>query len=159
MRPRRYIKLLKKNWGEKKFLDPPPRENRAQKRKTRQKWPILGLKRAKYDRKNELLKFLIINSLKGSKTRNLAKNYNFSLIFSQFIGFFRVKKAFFGGLGPISVNIRLFRDKYDIKTPKNHRRLNTGHFLTDICHLGSRIRPIYQIMALECQKLTQNVQR
>ena len=42
----------------------------------------------------------IINPLKGSKTRNLAKNYNFSLIFSQFIGFFRVKKAFFGGLGP-----------------------------------------------------------
>ena len=81
-------------------MDPPPRENRAQKRKKRQKWPILGLKRAKYDRKNELLKFFIINPLKGSKTRNLAKNYNFSLIFSQFIGFFRVKKAFFGGLGP-----------------------------------------------------------
>ena len=86
--------------GEKNFLDPPPRENRAQKRKKRQKWPILGLKRAEYDRKNELLKFFIINPLKGSKKRNLAENYNFLLIFSQFIGFFRIKKAFFGGLGP-----------------------------------------------------------
>ena len=42
----------------------------------------------------------LINPLKGSKTRNLAKNYNFPVIFSQFIWFFRVKKAFFGGLGP-----------------------------------------------------------
>ena len=86
--------------GRKNFLDPPPRENRAQKRKKRQKWPILGLKRATYDRKNELLKFFIINPLKGNKTRNLDKSYNFSLIFSQFIGFLGSKKAFFGGLGP-----------------------------------------------------------
>ena len=101
MRPLRYIKIVeKKNWGEKNFLDPPPRENRAQKRKKRQKWPILGLKRAKYDRKNKLLKFFIINPLKGSKTRNLAKNYNFSLFFFPIYRVFRVKKAFFGGLGP-----------------------------------------------------------
>ena len=77
MRPLRYIKTVEKKLGRKKNLDPPPRENRAQKRKKLQKWPILGLKRAKYDRKNELLKFFIINPLKGSKKRNLAKNYNF----------------------------------------------------------------------------------
>ena len=34
------------------------------------------------------------------------------------------------------MNIRLFRDKYDIKTPKNHRRLNIGNFLTNISHFG-----------------------
>ena len=30
------------------------------------------------------------------------------------------------------MNIRLFRDKYYIKTPKNHWRLNNGHCLTHI---------------------------
>ena len=83
-----YIKTVEKNWGEKKFFAPPLRENRVQKRKKRQKWPILGLKRAKYDRKNELLQFFIINPLKGSKTRNLAKKLKFSSIFfSNLFGF------------------------------------------------------------------------
>ena len=30
----------------------------------------------------------------------LAKHYNFPVIFSQFIEFFRVKKAYFGGFAP-----------------------------------------------------------
>ena len=73
-----YIKTDEKKFGRKKIFGTP--SQRKQGPKT-EKWPILGLKRAKYDRKNELLKFFIINPLKGSKTRNLAKNYNFSLIF------------------------------------------------------------------------------
>ena len=51
--------------------------------------------------KKGLLKFFLINPLKGSKTRNLAKNYDFSLIFSQFIGFFRVKKTLFWRIRPL----------------------------------------------------------
>ena len=42
----------------------------------------------------------MINPLKGSKTRNFAKSYNFSVNIHQFIGFFRVKKAYFGGFAP-----------------------------------------------------------
>ena len=49
-----YIKIDKKKFGRKNFLDSPLRENRGQKRKKRKKWPILGLKWTKYDRKNEL---------------------------------------------------------------------------------------------------------
>ena len=67
--------MLKKNWGEKNFWTPLPEKTGPRKEKTR-KWQILGLKRAKYDQKNELLKFFLINPLKGSKTRNLAKNHN-----------------------------------------------------------------------------------
>ena len=73
--------MLKKNWGEKNFLDPPSQRKQGPEKKKRQKWPILGLKMAKYDRKKELLKFVVINPLKCSKTRNFAKNYNFSIIF------------------------------------------------------------------------------
>ena len=46
------------------------------------------------------------------------------------------KKPFLADSATISVNIPLFRDKYDIKTPKNHWRLNTGHCLTHISHFG-----------------------
>ena len=86
--------------GQKNFFRPPSQRKQGPEKKKRKKRPILGLKWAKYDRKKGLLKFFIINPLKGSETRNLAKNYNFSLIFSQFIGFLGSKKAFFGGLGP-----------------------------------------------------------
>ena len=119
----------------KKFSTPLSEKTGPRKEKT-QKMTNFRPKMDKIWPKKGVTNFVLINPLKGSKTRNLAKNYNFSLILSQFIGFFRVKKAFFGGLSPISVNIRLFRDKYDIKTPKNHRRLNTGHFLTNISHFG-----------------------
>ena len=80
--------------------------------------------------------FFIINPLKGRKKPNLAKNYNFPVIFFLFIGIsFGVKKNFLADEAHISMNIRLFRDKYYIKTPKNHWRLNTGHCLT-ISHFG-----------------------
>ena len=46
---------MKKIWGEKYFLDPLPEKTGPRKEKKRQKWQILGLKRAKYYRKNELL--------------------------------------------------------------------------------------------------------
>ena len=77
----------------------------------------------------------MINPLNCHERRNLAKNYNFLVTLYQFIGFFRVKKAYFGGFAPISMNISLFRARYYIKPPKNHWRLNTGNCLTDISHL------------------------
>ena len=50
-----YIKTDEKKFGRKQFLDPPSQRKQGPEKKKRQKWPILGLKKAKYDRKNELL--------------------------------------------------------------------------------------------------------
>ena len=96
----------------------------------------------------------MINPLKGGKTSNLAKNYNFSIILYQFIGFFRVKKAYFGGFAPISMNIWLFRVKYYIKPPKNHWRLNTGNSCTDISHLGELDMAYFAKSAIEGEKMS-----
>ena len=49
-----YIKTdEKKNWAKKNFWTPSQKKQGPETKKT-QKWPILDLKRAKYDRKNEL---------------------------------------------------------------------------------------------------------
>ena len=41
-----------------------------------------------------------MNPLKGSRKRNWTENYNFTVIFSQYIGFLRVKKFYFGRFAP-----------------------------------------------------------
>ena len=66
--------------------------------------------------KNELLQFFMMNPLKGSKKRTLAKNYHFPI----YRVFLESKKPILVDLPPASMNIRLFRNKYYIKTPKNH---------------------------------------
>ena len=83
MRPLRYVKTIKKNWGEKKFFAPPLRENGAQKRKKMQKITNFRPKMGKIWSKKEFTQIFLINPLKGGKTRNLAKNYNFPVIFSN----------------------------------------------------------------------------
>ena len=90
---------MKKNWGEKIFSTPLSEKTGPRKEKNI-KMTNFRPKMGKIWLKKGLLKFFLINPLKGSKTRNLAKNYNFPVIFFQFIVVFRVKKAFFGGLGP-----------------------------------------------------------
>ena len=74
----------------------------------------------------------MINSLKGSITRKVAKNQDFSVILYHFIGFL-MSKILFSRIFP---HICRFRAKYYIKPPKNHWRLNSGNCLTDIRNLG-----------------------
>ena len=76
-----------------------------------------------------------MNHLKESKTRNFAKNYNLSVIFFSIYRVF-YGQTYFDGFSSISMNIRLFSNKYYIKTNKNHWRLNTGQYLTHISHFG-----------------------
>ena len=94
-----YKNWRKKNFGEKKFWTPSQRKQEPEMEKTL-KMVNFRRKKSKYDRKIELLKFFMMNPLKGSEKRTWAKNYNFSVIFSWFIGSFRVKKAYFGGFAP-----------------------------------------------------------
>ena len=54
LEPLMYIKTAEKNWSEKKFLDPPLREKRGQKRKKPLKMANFRHKKGKNDRKNEL---------------------------------------------------------------------------------------------------------
>ena len=54
----------------------------------------------------------------------------------QFMGFFRVKNAYFGGFAPYLDEYLTFTAKYYIKPPKNHWRLSNGNCLSDISHLG-----------------------
>ena len=83
--------------SETNYLDPLSENTGARKEKNAK---ITNLTNMTEKMSNFRVIFHIINPLKVNNTRNLAKNYNFPVIFFQFIGFFRVKKAFFGGLGP-----------------------------------------------------------
>ena len=70
-----------------------------------------------------------------------------------------VKKSILSDLHPVSMNIRLFREKYYIKTPKNHWRLNTSHCLTHISHFGELDMAYLSNNGTRVRKMTQNVQR
>ena len=59
----------------------------------------------------------------------------------------------------MSMNISQFRAKYYIKPPKNHWRLNTGHFLTHISHFVEFDMAYLSNNGLDNEKMTQNVQR
>ena len=92
------------------------------------KWPILT-------KLNTLRKYLpTVMLIKMIKINIFVWPQNLVILF-QFIGVFRVRKAYFGGFPPISMNSWLFRAKYYIKPPKNHWWLNTVNCLNDISHL------------------------
>ena len=79
--------------GENNFWTPLSEKTVTEKKKV-QKMTNFRPKMGKIWPKKGLLKFFSINPLKGSKTRDLAEDYNFPVIFFQFIGVFRVKKPF-----------------------------------------------------------------
>ena len=89
-----YIKIVEKKIGAKKFFGPLSQRKHGPEKKKTPKMANFRPKKVKIWPKNELLKFFIINPLKGSKTRKLAKNYKFPVIIFQVVGFFRVKNLF-----------------------------------------------------------------